>query len=62
MSVFAAGIAVAVRIPISFLSDELLMIAPPPHVDCANIICPPTRFEFCVLSAAAGSTGCDDAT
>ena len=58
MTVVAARIVVAVRIPSPVLSAELLMIAPP-QVDCTSIICPPTRFIFCVLSAATGSTGCD---
>ena len=58
MSVVAARIAAAVLIPNPNLSDELLMIEPP-HNDYARIICPPTRFVFCVLSAAADSIGWD---
>ena len=58
MSVIAAHIVVTVRIPSPVLAAELLMVANS-HFGCAYIICPPTRFVFCELSAAAGSTGWD---
>ena len=46
ISVLAARIAVAVRIPKCDQPDVLLMVAPP-QVSCARIICPPTCFLLC---------------